>query len=148
MELSQKALAMLLLSGLVSGTAICIAYALTDFSGVANSRYQRFFVQIKDYVFVVLAGLIAILTVYYVNGGEFRYLVLLGMTGGYALARVTIFKTIVLLKNAVLHTLTYPLIYLWSFTIGRLFLKVRMIHQIKTTEIRARKITDLASNGF
>lgn len=148
MELSQSALAMLLLVGLPVGAAISLAYALTCPSGQSNSLATRVFIHVKDFVFVVLAGLLAVLLVYYVNHGEFRYPVLFGMLGGYVLTHAMLARLVCRVRDAVLRVLAAPIVWIWSFTLGRLFARVRMAGQIKLTEKKACELEMLASNGF
>ena len=74
MELSQTALAMLLLGGFPFGLALNLVYALTDFGALPESIVKKLLCNAKDFVFALMAGLLAIILVYYVNDGEFRYL--------------------------------------------------------------------------
>ena len=148
MELSQTALATLLLVGVPAGAVLSIVYALTGISCTVSSWCIRLLVQVKDFIFVVLAGIVAVLLVYYVNDGEFRYLVLLGMIGGYALTHAMLSRLVLRIREAVLHMLAIPIVWIWSFSLGRLWAKARMASQVKRTEKLARELETLASNGF
>ena len=79
MELSQTSLAMLLLSGIPLGAALRIIYVLTDFSGLSYLLFKRILHQVKDFIFAFFAGIVAVLLVYFINAGQSRYLVLLGL---------------------------------------------------------------------
>ena len=148
MELSQSALAMLLLGGVPAGAAISLIYALTDFSHVDDSIWKRLWTHVKDFFFLVFAGLMAVLLVYYINQGEFRYLAFPGMLGGFLLTQITLARPVCRVRNAVLHVLSVPIIWLWSTSFGRLCARIRMNHQVKLTNKKGRMLEMLASNGF
>ena len=148
MELSQTALAMLFLVGFPAGTLLHVVYALTD-TGVGNAHLGRLLMrQVKDFAFMIAAGVVAVLLVYYVNNGEFRYLVLAGMIGGYAVSYVTLGKLVVHVRNIAVHALSAPLLWLWRVTLGRLYSKLRVGVRCKATQTRIDVLQQLASNGF
>ena len=148
MELSQTALGMLLLGGFLIGAAFSILYVICDVSWLPENCCKQALIQIKDLVFVLFAGIVSILYVYYVNDGEFRYLVLFGMVGGYILTQALLARSVLHVRNAVLRVLCAPLEIIWSLTFGRLCARVRMTMQIKSTEHKGRELELLASNGF
>ncbi len=148
MELSQTSLAVLLLGGLPVGVALSFAYALTDVAALPQSFIKALLVNAKDFIFLLAAGLAAVLTVYYVNQGEFRYLVLVGMIGGFAISHVTLGKLIVHARDAMIRFLTVPIIRAWEATLGRLAAKARARKQIKITQERVEELMQFASNGF
>jgi hypothetical protein len=148
MELSQTALAMLFLVGFPAGTLLHVAYALTDM-GVGNAHLGRLLMRhVKDFAFMIAAGVVAVLLVYYVNNGEFRYLVLAGMIGGYAVSYVTLGKLVVHVRNIAVHALSVPLLWVWSITLGRLLSKLRVSARCKATQTRIDVLQQLALNGF
>ena len=148
MELSQTSLAMLLLSGIPLGAALSIIYVLTDFSGLSYLLFKRILQQVKDFIFAFFAGIVAVLLVYFINAGQSRYLVLLGLVMGFVLTYRAFSKPLLRTRNALLRVLVAPISLIWSFTLGRLIAKVRMAKQIKMTEKKGRIAQQLASNGF
>ena len=152
MELSQTSIGLLLLLGIPVGILLNALYALTDLGTKKRSLGKRLLIQIKDFLFATLAGLSAILLVYYVNDGEFRYWVLFGIVIGYTLSSVTIGKCVLAARNAVLSVIlrfiTTPLLFLWRITLARPCAKARQARLEKATERQAQKTMQLASNGF
>ncbi len=148
MELSQTALAMLLLTGFPAGVMLNLAYALTDIGAWRKSFGKKLMCNLKDFAFMLIAGLTAVLLVYYVNNGEFRYLVLLGMIGGYAASHVTLGKLVIRIRNTAARALSVPLAWLWRVTLGRLYEKRRTTALFKGTQTRMEALMQLASNGF
>lgn len=144
MELSQTALAMLLLCGIPAGAVFSIVYTLTEFD-VAG---KRILTHLKDFCFMVLAGIVAVLLIYYVNAGQARFHVLFGMVMGYVLTHLVLSKLVLRIRNALFAVLMAPLNLIWSFTLGRLCTKARMAMQIKRTEQTGRTVEQLASQGF
>ena len=148
MELSQTALAMLLVGGFPAGVAINLVYALTDIGVLPNSFAKKLLINVKDFVFSLIAGIVAILLLYYLNNGEIRYLALVGMIGGFAVSHWTLGKLVIYVRNAAAHVIVIPLAWIWSKTFGRMCEKARKTSQNKNTEKRADAILQLASNGF
>lgn len=148
MELSQTSLAMLLLSGIPLGAALSIIYVLTDFSGLSYLLFKRILQQVKDFIFAFFAGIVAVLLVYFINAGQSRYLVLLGLVMGFVLTYRAFSKPLLRTRNALLRVLVAPISLICSFTLGRLIAKVRMAKLIKMTEKKGRIAQQLASNGF
>lgn len=148
MELSQSALAMLLVGGFPAGVALNLVYVLIDIESLQHTWMYKLLVNVKDFIFILVAGLVAVLTVYYVNNGEFRYMVLVGMLCGFLLSHVTLGKLALLVKNAILKALGVPVTWLWRITIGKLCEKVRIEAMQKNTVLRMEEIIKKATNGF
>ena len=148
MELSQKALAMLFLGGIPVGAVLHLIYALTDLGALPEGLCKRLICNAKDFIFMLVAGLAAIITVYYVNKGEFRYLIVVGIAVGYVLSHVALGKFVIGARNTLLHLIIVPLSRAWSITFGRLAGKIRARSLHKRTQVRTRILLLLASNGF
>ena len=148
MELSQTSLAMLLLTGLPVGAVLHWAYALTDMGDMPDTFAKKLIRNLKDFVFAIAAGLAAIFTVYFVNNGEFRYMVLVGIIGGFGVSHLAFQRLIVGIRDAILRLLTVPLTWIWANTMGRLLAKVREKAQDKKTQLRTEQLMLLALNGF
>ena len=148
MELSQFSLAVMLLAGVPAGVVLNLTYALTDMRAMEDGFVKKLLHNVKDFIFAVLAGLMAVLTVYFVNDGEFRYLVIVGMIGGFAVSHFTLGRLVVRLRDATCRFLTVPLTWIWAKTFGKLLIKARMRGQDKQTQIRMEKLLLLAANGF
>lgn len=148
MEFSQTSLAMLLLGGIPTGVVLNVAYALTDISVIHDGFVKKLLCNVKDFVFMLLAGIAALLTVYFINNGEFRYMVLVGMIGGFAASHVTLGKLVIRARDALIRIMTVPLTWIWANTLGKLFAKARAGARVKQTQIRTEQLMQLASNGF
>ena len=148
MELSQTSLAMLLLGGVPVGVVLNLAYALTDVQAMHDGFAKKLLCNVKDFVFMLIAGLVAVLIVYFVNQGEFRYTVLVGMIGGFILSRLTLGKAVVRARDALIRTIAVPLTWIWRITLGRLLSKARDGACVKQTKIRTELLMQLASDGF
>ena len=148
MELSQTALAMLLLGGIPAGVVLNLAYALTDIGAMEDGLGKELLHNIKDFIFILIAGLVAVLMVYYVNDGEFRYLVIVGMVCGFAMSHFMFAKLIIKIRNAIARIAVVPLTWVWRLTLGRLCAKVRNTALKKSTSTKAEQLLMLASNGF
>ena len=55
MELSQTALAMLLLGGIPAGVVLNFAYALTDIGAMAESFVKKLIRNVKDFIFLLIS---------------------------------------------------------------------------------------------
>ena len=152
MELSQSSLAFLLLLGLPAGMLLRILYALTDSDPASVGILGKILRHVKDFVFVFFAGLLAILLIYYMNDGEFRYLILLGLIGGYLLISVTVAKAIVKIRNKLLKIIfgmiTTPIAFLWSVTLAKPYARACHASLRKATKKQIKNRMHLASNGF
>ncbi len=148
MELSQTALAMLLLGGIPAGVVLNFAYALTDIGAMAEGFVKKLIRNVKDFIFLLIAGLVSVLTVYYVNDGEFRYLVIVGMLCGFALSHLMLAKSIVKIRNAIARIAVVPLAWVWRITFGRLCARARSAALERSTHAKAEQLLMLASNGF
>ena len=148
MELSQTSLAMLLLGGVPVGVALNLAYALTDIQTIPIGFLKKLVCNVKDFLFMLIAGLAAILVVYFVNNGEFRYMVLVGMVGGFAVSRLTLQRVVIRVRDALLRAISVPLTWIWTNTFGKLLSKARDRACTNQTQARTEQLTQLASNGF
>jgi hypothetical protein len=152
MELSQTALAILFLYGLPLGGIFSLLYRITDLEGLNTNTFKSILTQIKDFLFVVLAGIAIVIFVYYANEGDFRYLALVGAVIGFALFDMLIGKPIVKLRNALLGSLYFliriPVYYMYGKTIGRLKFKIENKSVFKHTQHRIKEMVLQASDGF
>lgn len=148
MELSQTSLAILLLVGVPAGAVLNLAYALTDIRAIPDGFLKKLLCNVKDFVFMLIAGLMAVLIVYFVNQGEFRYMVLVGMMCGFAVSHFAFEKVIVRARDALMRAIAVPLSWIWRITLGKLLAKSRGRARIKQTQTRMQQLTQIASNGF
>ncbi len=148
MEVSQNALAMMLIAGFPVGVMLNLAYSLTDI-GVRNRSFAKQLIcNLKDFAFMLIAGFMAVLLVYYVNDGEFRYLVVMGLIGGYVASHAALGRLVIRIRNKVARAMSVPFMRLWRVTFGRLYEKRRTTALFKGTQSRAEQLMLLASNGF
>lgn len=174
MEISQKLLCLLLLVSLATGFALGIVYDLLwairvmlgvsqgKPSKVTNTRHhqrQRFYNVIghvvlfwEDLLFMLLGGVAGILILYILNDGRVRWMVPLGMGGGFFAYMVTLSRCVrwlcrVLMRfvyrilKAIFKCLSVPLKWLYSilnWLILRhwrnLFTKIRKAYQSQKTK--------------
>ena len=144
MELSQTSLAMLLICGIPVGAALNLAYALTDIEMLPCGFVKTILRNVKDFFFAVVAGVIVIFVVYFVNHGEFRYMVLAGVIGGFVASHVTLRKLLIRLREMLIS----PIARCWEITLGKRFAKARLKAIDKKTQARSEQLIWLASNGF
>lgn len=156
MELSQTALAVMLLYAAPIGIFLSIIYRLTDFGRPTRGNAVIVVLQnLKDFLFVVVAAVLTVLLVYYANDGQFRYMAPVGVLGGY-------FFGIKLLSGAVLKVRTViftiigwtvgvmlaPLSLIWRVTFGKGVDRARRRAMVQKTEKRASWWMAQASSGF
>ena len=139
---------MLFLGGVPVGAVLHLIYALTDLGALPEGLCKRLIGNAKDFVFMLVAGLAAVITVYYVNKGEFRYLVVIGILVGYVLSHAVLGKLVISARNTLVRLLSVPVVWIWSMTVGRLAGRIRTRVQHKGTKNRAQILMLLASNGF
>ena len=148
MELSQFQLANLLIGGIPVGIVLNSLYALTDIGFLRNGIVKMLLQSIKDFTLMLAAGLTAVIFVYYINGGEVRCLVVIGVAAGYILSHFTLEKLILRVRSIVLRALFVPITWIWSATFGILFSRVRQNAMVEGTEQRAQLLMLYASYGF
>ena len=130
------------------GVALQFAYALTDVDAMSEGFVKKLLGNLKDFAFAMIAGLAAILTLYFVNDGEFRYLILVGIIGGFIVSRLAFGKLIVRIRDALARLIAVPIRWIWAYTFGRLLAKARVKARKKQTQTRMELLMQLASNGF
>lgn len=148
MELSQASLAMLLLAGMPVGVILHFIYALSDINFMSEGLLKKLFGNLKDFFFTTIVGIAAILMVYFVNNGEFRYMILVGIVSGYVVSHLVFHKAIVASRNAIIRLITTPLVWVFTNTFGKVFEKARAKERKKQTILRIEQLMQLASNGF
>ena len=148
MELSQASLAMLLLAGMPVGVILHFIYALSDINIMSEGLLKKLFGNLKDFFFTTIVGIAAILMVYFVNNGEFRYMILVGIVSGYVVSHLVFHKAIVASRNAIIRLITTPLVWFFTNTFGKVFEKARAKERKKQTILRIEQLMQLASNGF
>ena len=148
MELSQASLAMLLLAGMPVGVILHFIYALSDINTMSEGLLKKLFGNLKDFFFTTIVGIAAILMVYFVNNGEFRYMILVGIVSGYVASHLVFHKAIVASRNAIIRLITTPLVWLFTNTFGKVFERARAKERKKQTILRIEQLMQLASNGF
>lgn len=148
MELSQFQLANLLIGGIPVGIVLNSLYALTDIGFLRNGIVKMLLQSIKDFTLMLAAGLTAVIFVYYINGGEVRCLVVIGVAAGYILSHFILEKLILRVRSIVLRALFVPITWIWSATFGVLLARIRRSAQEKDTEQRSQLLMLYASYGF
>lgn len=152
MELSQTALAILFVYGLPLGGVLCILYRITDLEGLTKNALICTLVHIKDFLFVLIAGIAIVLFVYYANDGDFRYLAIIGTIAGYAGAELLLGRIIVNVRNTLLRTafgiISVPVEFFWRLTFGAIISKAQNKSLFRYTRDRVKKTVLKASNGF
>ncbi len=160
MELSQTALAVMLLCAAPIGILLSILYRLTDFS--QSSRDNAIIVvlqNLKDFLFMVAAAVLTVLLVYYANDGQFRYVAPLGVLGGYVFTdkllsgvilkiRCVVCRILYISVKWTLGLILAPVMMVWRLTFGKRVEKVKSRAIIRKTENRALWWTAQASSGF
>lgn len=156
MELSQTALAVMLVYAVPIGVVLNVAYRLTDL-GKARSRHAIIMVlqNVKDFLFMITAALMVVLLVYYANDGQFRYVALVGVPVGYWLSERLIAKPLLLVRHVlwrlicrIMAYLSRPLAWMIGKTLGKSMARAQSRAMIRKTEQRASWWTAQASYGF
>ena len=152
MELSQTALSVLILCGVPLGIIINVAYRLTDLGPQKNRIILHILTNVKDFAFLILAAVVTVLLVYYVNDGVYRFQSIAGILTGYMISDLLLGKLIVKIRNtvieAVLQILGVPFVWIWSKTFGLLLAKTDHAFLIRKTDVSINTMMQLASNGF
>ena len=151
MELSQTALATLILGGLPTGILLNVAYRFLHID-TNKSGIWLVLGNIRDFLFMILVSIITVLLVYYVNEGDYRYQVIVGIACGFGLSELVLGKLIVRVRDTVfrllINMLALPVLFLKSKTIDPLLVKVYAQQLNRYTELRAKYLMQSASNGF
>ena len=148
MELSQTAIGTLFLIGFPVGVIFNIFYAFSDIKQISGFWIFRVLIHFKDFIFVIIAGLAAVILVFYVNNGEFRGLIFIGIISGYLLSAVSIAKLIIHIRNSIINIILFPIGYLWEITLAGPLARHRQVSILKSTQLRFKTMMQLASNGF
>ena len=152
MELSQSALALLALSAFPCGILLNVLYRLTDPTDSPQSIIGRLLIHIKDFVFMIAAGVLTVIISYYVNQGDYRYLAPVGTLIGYVLSDLLLRKSIQRIRDWILsfvgRMISVPFHWIWKNTLGHATDKMRVAEQQKSTKKRIEYLMQSASNGF
>ncbi len=152
MELSQTSLAMLMFGAMPIGVMLSIVYRLADPITTQRSVFKKIYGNCKDFIFMILAGIMTVILVYYVNDGDYRYLAPLGAVTGFFVSDLLLGKLLVRIRDFVLFTawriLSVPIRWLWHLTIGPMIAKASLSKMIKSTDDRIEAMMLEASNGF
>lgn len=152
MELSQSSLAMLMIGAVPIGAFLSLAYRLADPIAAKQSVIQKIYVNCKDFVFMILAGIVTVILVYYVNDGDYRYLAPIGALIGFLLGDLAFKALVAKIKRWLLGVLSYmitaPTKWIYRKTLEPIYAKAYAKSLIKRTEHRIEYMMQLASNGF
>lgn len=152
MELSQASLAMLALGAFPLGVLINLAYRIGAPSVPMKSVWIRLYANLRDFVFMIIAGVLTVILVYYVNDGEYRYLAPLGAICGFLLGDLILREPIKKARAWLIHVLgrilAVPVTWILRKTYFPLRVKISGDSQKRYTEKRKVLMMQLASNGF
>lgn len=152
MELSQASLAMLALGAFPLGVLISVAYRIGAPSALTKSVWIRTYANLRDFVFMIIAGVLTVILVYYVNDGEYRYLAPLGAIGGFLLGdmllREPIIKARAWLIRGLVRILSVPIAWVLQKTYFPFRVRISENTKRRYTEKRIELMMQLASNGF
>lgn len=152
MELSQTALAILLTVSIPLGVFLNIAYRLTDWGQKPYSALQIVFINVKDFLFIIIACIAMVLLVYYINDGDYRFQSLIGTLIGFFVSEMLIGKRIVQVRNVILHAfwgiISIPILWIGRKTFGRIGTQISNRALLSKTINRTNFMEMLASNGF
>lgn len=160
MELSQTALAVMLICAAPIGILLSILYRLTDLDRPSRGNAIIVVLQnLKDFLFMVAAAVLTVLLVYYANDGQFRYLAPVGVLLGYYLTDKLLSGIILKMRRGVCRVLLAigkrtigvilsPLRLVWRATLGKRMEQAHSRAIVLRTEKRASWWTVQASYGF
>ncbi len=152
MELSQTALSVLLLCGFPLGVLSNVAYRMTDLGLQKDRVLHHILINVKDFIFLILAAITTVLLIYYVNDGVYRYHSIAGILAGYVISDLAIGRIVIRIRNtviaAIFHILSVPFTWIWRKTFGILLAKADNKALIKNTDANINIMMQLASNGF
>ncbi len=101
---------------------------------------------------MILAGVVTVILVYYVNDGDYRYLAPIGALIGFMLGDLACKALIAKIKKWLLgvfaYMITVPAKWIYQKTLGPIYAKAYAKSLIKRTENRIEYMRQLASNGF
>lgn len=152
MELSQTALAILLTVSIPVGVLLNITYRFTDLGKKPYTALQIIFINIKDFLFIILACITMVLLVYYINDGDYRFHALIGTLIGYLVSDLLIGKKLVRVRNTILRVcwdfFSIPLLWVGRKTFGCAYTKINDRALLSKTINRTKFVEMLASCGF
>ena len=152
MEISQTSLAMLMIGAVPIGAFMSLAYRLADPITTKQSMLQKIYVNCKDFIFMILVGVMTVILVYYVNDGDYRYLAPIGALVGFFLGDLACKALIAKIKKWLLSVfacmITVPAKRIYRKTLGLIYAKAYAKSLIKRTEYRIEYMMQLASYGF
>lgn len=156
MELSQTALAVMLVYAVPIGVILNVAYRLTELDQ-ARPRHAVIMVlqNVKDFLFMIVAAVLVVLLVYYVNDGQLRYVALAGVPIGFGLSERILARPLRIAARSVrrlacrlIGLLSRPAVWLCFQTLGKGAQRVQSRAMVQKTEKRASWWTAQAACGF
>ena len=152
MELSQTALAILLTASIPLGVLLNILYRITDLGQKPYTVVKIILINIKDFLFMILACIAMVLLVYYINDGDYRFQTLIGTLIGYLVSDLLIGKRLIRVRNVVFRAcwnfFSIPVLWIGRKTFGSAYTKINDRALLGKTIDRTKFVEMLASCGF
>ena len=152
MELSQTSLAAMMLAAIPIGVFLNVVYLLTGTRTNNDSTIKKMLLHIKDFLFLIIAALITVILVYYLNDGDYRYLAPVGVLLGYLMNDFLLRRWIIGVRDYVLRVfgkiILVPCKWIWRTTLTPILKKSEEKRMVTQTNHRIKELMYDASNGF
>lgn len=152
MEISQTALAALMVCAVPIGITLNVLYRIFEFPKGSKSWIAVFLTNVKDFGVMIIAAVMTVVLSYYFNDGDYRYLAMVGALIGYVCSDLLLRKPILCVRDWVLsfvgRIVSVPLSWIWNKTFGEFFEKFSKRERIKNTKKRIEYMVQNASIGF